>query len=180
MIPCCCCCCMTIHSIIVIMMIMIIIVSSSSSSKGNSSSSSSSSRSSSSSIITITCSMTTFAMSLPSSSISSSLPPLDSPHLDPLGRNLRGPRPPLPGTKRAFTRRALKRRAPMGRYTYTPNMKIHMIKRTKGVPTSVSVRVRTWKESIAKHDQTSCYLRPPFLETPLVPSRRVTMLAMCF
>ena len=33
------------------------------------------------------------------------------------------------------------------------------------------MRVRTCKELRAKHDQTNCYLRPPFLGTPLVPSR---------
>ena len=47
---------------------------------------------------------------------------------------------------------------------------------TKGVPrkgvwASVNMRVRTCKELSGKHDQTSCYLWPPFLGTPLVPSR---------
>ena len=47
---------------------------------------------------------------------------------------------------------------------------------TKGVPrrgvwTSVDMRVWTCNELRVKHDQTSCYLQPPFLGTPLVPSR---------
>ena len=37
----------------------------------------------------------------------------------------------------------------------------------KGVWTSVKVKVRTCKELRVKHDQTSCYLRVPFLGTPL-------------
>ena len=41
----------------------------------------------------------------------------------------------------------------------------------KGVWTSVDMRVWTCKESRVKHDQTRCYLRPPFLGTPFVPSR---------
>ena len=50
------------------------------------------------------------------------------------------------------------------------------LRETKGVPrkevwTSVNMRVWTCKESRAKHDQASCYLRPPFLGTPLAPSR---------
>ena len=44
----------------------------------------------------------------------------------------------------------------------------------RGVWTSVNARVRTCKELRVKNDQTSCYLRPPFLGTPLVPSRRTT------
>ena len=35
---------------------------------------------------------------------------------------------------------------------------------------TVNMRVRTCKELRAKHNQTSCCLRPPFLGTPLVPS----------
>ena len=47
---------------------------------------------------------------------------------------------------------------------------------TKGVPrkgvwTSVNTRVWTCKEVRVKHEQTSYYLRPPFLRTPLAPSR---------
>ena len=47
---------------------------------------------------------------------------------------------------------------------------------TKGVPrkwvwTSVNMRVWTCKEWGVKQYQTSGYLRPPFLETPLVPSK---------
>ena len=54
---------------------------------------------------------------------------------------------------------------------------------TKGVPrkgvwASVSMRVWTCKELRAKHDQTSCYLRPPFLGTPLVPSRHTTLISL--
>ena len=41
----------------------------------------------------------------------------------------------------------------------------------KGVWTSVNMMVWTCKELRVKHDQSSCYLRPPFLGTPLVPSR---------
>ena len=48
---------------------------------------------------------------------------------------------------------------------------------TKGVPrkgawTSVNTRVWSCKQSRAKHDQISRYLRPPFLRTPWVPLRR--------
>ena len=42
----------------------------------------------------------------------------------------------------------------------------------KGVWASVNMRVWACNESRAKCDQTSCYLRPPFLGSPLVPSRR--------
>ena len=50
------------------------------------------------------------------------------------------------------------------------------VRGTKGVPrkvvrASVSVRVWTCKEFRVKLNQTSCYLRPPLLGTPLVPSR---------
>ena len=41
----------------------------------------------------------------------------------------------------------------------------------RGVWTPVSMRVWACKESRAKHDQTSCCFWPPFLGTPLVPSR---------
>ena len=43
----------------------------------------------------------------------------------------------------------------------------------KGVGASVNMRVLTCKELRAKHHQTNCYLRPPFLGTPLVSSRMV-------
>ena len=51
-----------------------------------------------------------------------------------------------------------------------------ILRGTKGVPrkgfwTSVNMRVWTCKELRVKHDQASCYLRPPFLGTFLVPSR---------
>ena len=51
-----------------------------------------------------------------------------------------------------------------------------LLRGTKGVPRKgvwASVNTRVWicKELNAKHDQTGCYLRPPFLGTPLVPSR---------
>ena len=51
-----------------------------------------------------------------------------------------------------------------------------ILRGTKGVPrkgvwTSVDTRVWACREFRAKHDQTSCCLRPPFLGTPLVPSR---------
>ena len=36
---------------------------------------------------------------------------------------------------------------------------------------SVDMRVWACKESWVKRDQTSCYLRPPFLGTPSIPSR---------
>ena len=47
---------------------------------------------------------------------------------------------------------------------------------TKGVPkkgfwTSVNTSVWACKELRVKRNQTSCYLRPPFLGTPLIPSR---------
>ena len=42
---------------------------------------------------------------------------------------------------------------------------------SKGVWTSVNMRVWTCKELGVKHGQTSGYLRPPFPGTPLVPSR---------
>ena len=50
---------------------------------------------------------------------------------------------------------------------------------TKGVPrkgvwASVNVRAWTCKALRAKHDRTSCYLRPPFLGTPWVPSGGLT------
>ena len=53
---------------------------------------------------------------------------------------------------------------------------LFIISGTKGVPrkgvwTSVKMRVWTCKESRVNNKQTSCYLRPPFLGTPLVPSR---------
>ena len=53
---------------------------------------------------------------------------------------------------------------------------LEVFRGTKGVPrkgvwASVNTRVWTRKELRAKHDQTSCYSRPPFLGTPLVPSR---------
>ena len=41
----------------------------------------------------------------------------------------------------------------------------------KGVWASVHMRVWTCEDLRAEHDQTSRYLRPPFLGTPLVPSR---------
>ena len=41
----------------------------------------------------------------------------------------------------------------------------------KGVWISVNMGTWTCKELRVKHDQHSCYLRPPFLGTPLVPSR---------
>ena len=44
----------------------------------------------------------------------------------------------------------------------------------KGVWTSVNMRVWTCNELGVKHDRTSCYLRPPFLGTPLVPSRAIS------
>ena len=50
----------------------------------------------------------------------------------------------------------------------------------KGVWTSVNMRVWTCKESKVKHNQTSCYLRPPFLGTPLVPSRSESPAAAVF
>ena len=43
----------------------------------------------------------------------------------------------------------------------------------KGVWTSVDMRVWTCKELRVNRDQTSCYLRPPFLGTPWVPFRLV-------
>ena len=43
----------------------------------------------------------------------------------------------------------------------------------RGVGTSVNMRIRTCKELRVKHDQDRCYLRPPFLGTPLVPSGRM-------
>ena len=62
------------------------------------------------------------------------------------------------------------------------SMEAIALRGTKGVPrkgvwTSVNLRVWTCEESRAKHDQTSCYSRPPFLGTPLVPSRRVVVLS---
>ena len=47
---------------------------------------------------------------------------------------------------------------------------------TKGVPrkgvwTPINMRVWTCKELRVSNNQTSCYLRPPFLGTPSVPSR---------
>ena len=42
----------------------------------------------------------------------------------------------------------------------------------KGVWTSVDMRVWTCNELKVKHDQIRCYLRHPFLRTPLVPSRQ--------
>ena len=47
---------------------------------------------------------------------------------------------------------------------------------TKGVPrkgvwTPVTMRVFKCKELRVNNDRTSCYLRPPFLGTPIVPSR---------
>ena len=49
-----------------------------------------------------------------------------------------------------------------------------ILRGTKGVPRegvrrSVNMRVRTRKEMTVNHDETSCYSRPPFLGTPLVP-----------
>ena len=41
----------------------------------------------------------------------------------------------------------------------------------KGFEHWVSMRARTCKESNVKRDQTSCFLRLPFLGTPLVESR---------
>ena len=43
---------------------------------------------------------------------------------------------------------------------------------------SVNMRVRTSEESRAKHDQTSRHSRPPFLGTPLVPSRIIVMVLL--
>ena len=50
-----------------------------------------------------------------------------------------------------------------------------ILRGTKGVPrkgvwTSVDMSVWTCNELRANHDQTCCYLRPPFLGAPLVPS----------
>ena len=60
-------------------------------------------------------------------------------------------------------------------FTKPPFVNSRSLRGGKGVPrkgawTSVNVRVWTCKDSRAKRDQTSCYLRPPFLWTPLVPS----------
>ena len=41
----------------------------------------------------------------------------------------------------------------------------------KGAWTSVDMRVQTCNELRAKHDQSSCYVRPPVFGTPLVSSR---------
>ena len=46
----------------------------------------------------------------------------------------------LPGIKRALKRRALKRRAPMGRYTHTLNIRIH-IDLARGTYSSVHLLV---------------------------------------
>ena len=53
---------------------------------------------------------------------------------------------------------------------------LRTVRQTKGVPrkgvgASVNGRIRTCKESRAKRDQTNVYLRPPFLGSPLAPSR---------
>ena len=61
-------------------------------------------------------------------------------------------------------------------YSILPHAVDKCLRGTEGVPrkgvwTSVDRRVWPCKESRAKHDQTSCCLRPPFLGTLLVPSR---------
>ena len=55
---------------------------------------------------------------------------------------------------------------------------LNILRGTKGIPRKgvwASVNTRVWKrkELRAKHDQTSFYLRPPFLGTPSVPSRNM-------
>ena len=50
-------------------------------------------------------------------------------------------RPNLAGAKRALKRRVLKRRAPMGRYTYTPNTQKHILDLARGAYWSAGVLV---------------------------------------
>ena len=60
---------------------------------------------------------------------------------------------------------------------YYSSGRMARLRGTQGVPrkevrTSVNMRVRTCRELRGKHDQTSCYLRPP---TPWDPLRSLHM-----